>query len=356
MTLVRRTGISVATCRPALLTPLLLLLSCAPGPDALHPPQVGRANASIRNGVIDTGHPAVVYLVGSGTCTGTLVAPTKVLTAAHCVERVGLGSVTFGPDTLGPSVLFHRAAIPPSWPADLGADIAVVTLDNPVLAVEPTRLQLAPLASSLVGRTVTLVGYGQTGPDGEGTGVKRKVDVTLGGMGPKTLSYSASANGGKSSDKGDSGGPALLDVDGEEVVVGVCSRGAFLNPDVGIYVRVDAWADWLRSQGVPVQSCADASGCPAPQKCLHGSCADPDVAPCNPDTFHAHDGCPSGQACTLEPGASGYERTCVAAGLLTEGVGAPCGPTARCQRGAVCRPGPSGSVCVPLCNRNLPNS
>ena len=51
---------------------------------------VGTLDTSVINGTVDNGDPAVVMLRASqgGYCTGTLVSPTVVVTAAHCVDGI----------------------------------------------------------------------------------------------------------------------------------------------------------------------------------------------------------------------------------------------------------------------------
>src|SRR5690242_3824524 len=55
-------------------------------------PDIGREVEPIIGGQIDTGDPAVALIVfaddsGAFTCTGTLISPTAILTAGHCVVR-----------------------------------------------------------------------------------------------------------------------------------------------------------------------------------------------------------------------------------------------------------------------------
>ena len=70
----------------ALLFALLPLGACAAPIDGDVVPSA-QADQPIVNGQIASGDPAVVALVGNNNflCTGTLIRPTVVLTAAHCV-------------------------------------------------------------------------------------------------------------------------------------------------------------------------------------------------------------------------------------------------------------------------------
>jgi secreted trypsin-like serine protease len=60
----------------------------------------------------------------------------------------------------------------------------------------------------------------------------------------------------KDSCKGDSGGPAYIDVDGEWQLAGATSRGTCkarrICGDGGIYTRVHAYVDWIESVAGPL--------------------------------------------------------------------------------------------------------
>ena len=175
-------------------------------------------------------HPNVAGLVDDaqypdGTwiyCSGTLISPTVVLTAAHCNEDGARTRVTFdsayvdGDRTYAGT--FHSDPAYPGTTSDLH-DIAVVVLDQAVKGIAPAKLPKAGSLSDLPkNQQFTSVGYGAyevtNGPGGHrylyddvrmyATGTLNSINKTLLriSMNPST------GNGGTC--YGDSGGPNFL--------------------------------------------------------------------------------------------------------------------------------------------------
>lgn len=124
----------------------------------------GSAHAVVGGRTVPSGHhPAVVHLSG---CSGTLIAPDRVLTAAHCV-----GVLSEMPRVLGRRIV--RVSWHPRYTASTTApgyrhgdergDLAVLGLDAPVRGVLPVRL-LRPgeQAAVAAGRRLRVLGYGYT--------------------------------------------------------------------------------------------------------------------------------------------------------------------------------------------------
>lgn len=219
-------------------------------------------------------------VAGSSFCSGTLISPSVVLTAAHCLESFR-GSVFFGNDTTtAGNVQKTLERKHPEWTGNLGAnDIGVVLLSFSQDPELPIPLNRSP-ATDHIGDAYRLVGFGQyqrTPPASDGR--KR--------TGYSTITGTAGADVLTTGDVdvsicfGDSGGPGLLEIDGVEYVAGVHSytAGSNCNPpqgDTRVDLHVDDFLQPFIDDFDPV--------CKRDGTCARIGCsADPDCEPCGPD-------------------------------------------------------------------------
>jgi MYXO-CTERM domain-containing protein len=310
---------------------LAVAAGCAP------PSTVGVRHAAIVGGTDDAGDGAVVALVDRRArcdetnlrivCTGTLIAPRVVLTAAHCLREQGSDAtweVYFGSpvggDAQGRFVVVTDAVADPGWdPNTHELDLALLRLSDPA-PVAPQPLATT-LPASLVGATARVVGYGETAAGVIPDGARRQTTMKVSTLDAK--SFRADPAPGNSCG-GDSGGPMLADVGAGEQLVGVTVSGDPSCQTYALQARADvALADFIQpyldaTAAAPVgrpagaidaavlcqTECASAADCPAALACepatptRPATCGVSQAAPANFGAVCAHDAdCGSGGSC-----------------------------------------------------------
>jgi secreted trypsin-like serine protease len=136
----------------------LALTTAAPQAVAAPPEPGGGATPMIIGGGTASNAPwaARLFVNGQQNCTATIIAPTYILTAKHCVSssgtytfRIGsLDQTTGGTMATGVAITRHSTA-----------DLAIVRLDRSVSA---TYSPLGTASNVSVGQTVQVYGWGAT--------------------------------------------------------------------------------------------------------------------------------------------------------------------------------------------------
>ena len=236
-------------------------------------------------------------------CTATLIAPSRVLTAAHCVDAITPSQFRFrlGANLQAPSedrgiasLTIHPGYVSfdgrQQWTFANGHDLAILTLDQPITSVLPASLFLGN-ASELLNQPARLIGYGgdQVRDTYQGTvlvgkGVRRASTVRFDVLTAQALRYVFQGMGAC---RGDSGGPAYIKLNDQWRQVGVTSWGDVRCVQYGHYQRLDLHADWIREtaglgSSDPQPPSCDADGvCPGQCQldedcttllCPNGSC------------------------------------------------------------------------------------
>ena len=279
----------------------MLLVGCIGPDEGDHGSQaIGAATLPIIGGVGDSGDPAVVMTQTSdGQCTATLVAPTVLLTAAHCVAHsiengnlsgrayFGSGNGNWIAQRNIIDLFMHRQY---QGGLESGYDTALMRLDSPPPAgIDPIPMNSTPLDKSYVGAQIRTVGFGanMSSPDGQtqsGYGVKRQLQHAILDV---TSDFIVTGDRDRNTCQGDSGGPTFLDLDGTEYVIAVTSFGSTgcgsgADP-TSKQARVDIYLDDYIREVVAAWSGPCQGG---DFQCVTDGCGDfpdPDCAPCGVD-------------------------------------------------------------------------
>ena len=307
----------------------------------------------VTHGAPDSADPAVVAIVdasGHTACSGTVIDPHFVLTAAHCVvPQIEHGArVVFGASVASStqSVPVAMLSADPAYdPGTFANDAALVVLGASA-PVAPAQLGTQPPAT---GSVVTVVGWGETAVDAGDEGTKRVGSAMVSAV--ASLSFDVDPDPSQPC-VGDSGGAAFAPGSGGgAVLVGITSHGDAACVTRATFTRVDAVTAGFVAPTIAALGPGTVevgARCYFPEQCKAGGAAACIAAKDQPGLSYcttactSSTGCPAGMVC--DTGVAG--GSCVYPVPTPGAFGGACRVDSDCYDG-VCGDGICTVSCVP---------
>lgn len=257
LTPARKTAAVLAAAAAAAATSLL----GAPSAVATPQPIVGGTTTTT------TAYPFMMQITDASQnqfCGGTLVSPTKVVTAAHCMVDETTSSVrvvggrTYLNGTNGTVARVSKIWIHPDYTdVSRGDDVAVLTLSTSMPYTTAKYVSATDTSVYAAGTTARIVGWGTTSSGGSSSNQLRTATVPTvsnsscgGAYGSRFIASNmvcaGYTSGGTDTCQGDSGGPFLIG----GVLAGITSWGeGCADADYpGIYTRLTTFSSLVTAQ------------------------------------------------------------------------------------------------------------
>ena len=257
LTRARKTAVAIAATAAAAAT----ALTAAPSAVAAPQPIVGGTTTTA------SAYPFMMQITDASQnqfCGGTLVSPTKVVTAAHCMVgettsgvRV-VGGRTYLNGTNGTVARVSKIWIHPNYTtATRGEDVAVLTLSTAMPYTTAKYVSSTDTSVYAAGTTARVLGWGTTSSGGSSSNQLRTATVPIvsdtscgGSYGSdyvkSEMVCAGYSSGGVDTCQGDSGGPLLVG----GVLAGITSwgEGCAQAGYPGVYTRLTTFSSLVTAQ------------------------------------------------------------------------------------------------------------
>jgi secreted trypsin-like serine protease len=257
LTRARKTAVAIAATAAAAAT----ALTAAPSAVAAPQPIVGGTTTTT------SAYPFMMQITDASQnqfCGGTLVSPTKVVTAAHCMVGETTSSVrvvggrTYLNGTNGTVARVSKIWIHPNYTtATRGEDVAVLTLSTAMPYATAKYVSSTDTSVYAAGTTARVLGWGTTSQNGSSSNQLRTATVPIVSDTSCRSSYGTDfvasemvcagySSGGVDTCQGDSGGPLLVG----GVLAGITSwgEGCAQAGYPGVYTRLTTFSSLVTAQ------------------------------------------------------------------------------------------------------------